>query len=185
MTTPVVTLTPADRMPDEMWRLYRESFPPDERRDEAMLAGLICSGTVSLLLISADDSGSPLGFATVWRLPLAGGGEVRYVEHLATLPVCRGRGIGGMAVSRLLHDGPLVLEVEPEGEEMADRRIGFYRRHGMTLHDGYDYWQPPYSPELNGLAMRLMTGGAEFDRPRLDEVRDALYRYVYRYASGD
>lgn len=167
-------------MPEAMWQLYRDSFPVEERRDEVDLQQLIESGVIDLRLIVEPVSGHPVGFVTLWSLPLSTGTVVNYVEHLAILPDLRGCGVGSMAVREIVRLGvPVVLEVEPPEDVQALRRISFYQRNGLELHPDFDYWQPPYGPGLNGLSLCLMSCGVSAQE--LGPVRDLLYKYVYKY----
>ena len=60
---------------------------------------------------------------------------------------------------------PLVLEVElPETSTEAERRVRFYERCGLTAHEDFPYWQPPYRQDLPEVPMMLMSSGEIPDR---------------------
>lgn len=141
-------------------KLYLESFPPEERRSWEAIVAPAEDGCPRLRAIYAD--GSLAGLVTTWELA-----DAVYVEHLATDPALRGRGIGEAAVRALVAEAAprgLLLEVEPESADnpMAARRIGFYRRCGLDLLP-YDYVQPPYGPGLPWVELRLMSSDSRLD----------------------
>lgn len=154
--------------------LMVRSFPPEEYRDLEELRRfternmLFCNNIVC-------DGAEPVGLVTWWNF-----GEFRYVEHLAMSPELRNGGYGGAVLELLqsLLPGPVVLEVEIPEEEMAVRRVEFYRRHGFVLW-GSEYMQPPYRRGDEPLPMRLMVRG-DLDCGRdFDTVRGLIYREVY------
>lgn len=156
---------------ERMVRLYTEAFPADERRDSEDLERRIERGDIALHLIMHD--GQQAGFITTWNL-----GEVTYVEHFATEPWARGRGIGrgALEIMKTQSEKPLLLEVEPpETGDMATRRIGFYRRCGFDVVST-DYVQPPYGPGKNAVALYLMATTAN---PDLQHIVRELHKRVY------
>ena len=74
---------------------------------------------------------------------------------------------------------PLVIEVETPDNELSIRRIGFYRRNGMRLWEGYDYMQPPYRPAGNALPMLLMSSGDIDPQADYTDVVSTIHRKVY------
>lgn len=171
-----LTISRARVMPDRMRKLYNDAFPEEERRPQADLDSKISDGKITLWLLHADDA--DLGFLTVHELPSG----VNYVEHFAVDSSLRGAGIGSAALSLFaaMEPGPIVLEAEPAGTNpMASRRIGFYRRQGFDLWEDYPYKQPPYSPGMPEVELRLMTRGipVDFDIHSLaTEIRREVYR---------
>ncbi len=134
-------------MPDDVRALYEDAFPVEERR-------LWNPRPAGLRLHEAyDDSGVFKGFITTWLLP----GDVTYVEHLAIHPDMRGHGVGGEIIDAL--PGKVILEVELPLTHEAQRRIGFYERHGFVAATECEYVQPPYAPGLPSVPMLLMCRG--------------------------
>lgn len=166
-----ITLSPpsAGRLP-ALRQLYLDSFPPEERRPWEEIADP--SRLPRLLAIVLSD-GSTAGFVTIW--PFA---AFTYIEHLATDPGLRGRGIGAQVMAALsTAHAPLLLEVErPAGlGSIEARRIGFYRRCGLHLLD-HDYIQPPYAPGLPSVPLLLMSTDPALDAPA---AAATLHREVY------
>jgi len=160
-------------------RVYLSSFPDGERRDWCDLRSKADDRSHPLSLYTiTDDSGVPVGLITVWNFS-----EFFYVEHFAVDSAARGGGLGGRALDETLamlgNGKPVVLEVEPPTGgygPVAERRVGFYRRHGFTDFPHYNYIQPPYSPGLPSLPLMLMSTCAGVD---LDMVSATLHREVY------
>jgi hypothetical protein len=68
--------------------------------------------------------------------------------------------------------------VEMPEEEMAQRRINFYKRQGFVLWEK-PYLQPPYRPGDDYLPMLLMAHG-NLERERdFETVKNSIYREVY------
>ena len=68
--------------------------------------------------------------------------------------------------------------VEMPEEEMAIRRINFYKRQGFTLWEK-PYMQPPYKSGDDYLPMLLMAyGDLECDKD-FEQVKKCIYREVY------
>lgn len=138
-----------------LMELYVEAFPPEERRP---LSQMPPADPAFTFYAVGDDA----GLLTAWRFP-----DFTYVEHFAVYPELRGHGIGSQALAAL--PGTVLLEVEPpECSEQARRRIEFYRRNGFRLLD-VDYVQPPYSPGLPSVPLRLMVRG------ELEDVEVAVF----------
>lgn len=158
---------------DTALSLYIESFPPEERRpwDDIILRSTQCQQRFQLLGIYIDSVFA--GLITIWQFP-----SFRYVEHFATSPSMRSRGIGAEALAALISHSasPIVLEVElPETSPLARRRIDFYSRCGFIPHPEYKYIQPPYSADLPAVPLMLMTTAPI----NLDDVSLTLHRHVY------
>lgn len=156
-------------------RLFVSAFPEDERRDlVAQRHNVDCNPFFRCML--AEDGGQPVGFFTCWDF-----GAYCYGEHFATDPVCRNQGYGSRILPAVLAyiGKPLVFEVEMPDNEISRRRIGFYRRNGMHLWEGYDYVQPSYRPEGNTLPMLLMASDGLNLATDFSSVVRTIHREVY------
>lgn len=168
-------------------RLWLASFPRNERRDtDAQRYNTDMRTNFHCLL--AEDDGKPVGFITYWHF-----GDFCYGEHLATDPACRNKGYGAQILSTLNaklsplntqlspHNAPMpfVLEVEMPTDDLARRRIAFYKRNGFTLWDRYAYIQPPYRPADKPLPMLLMAWGNIDPAQRFPYVKATIHRHVY------
>ena len=157
-----------------MEELLVESFPPEEYRElEHLREYTDRIGNFHNNIIFDDDL--PIGFITYWDFD-----GFYYVEHFAVDPAQRNGGHGKNVLNYLceLLQHPIVLEVEMPEEEMAQRRINFYKRQGFVLWEK-PYLQPPYRPGDDYLPMLLMAhGNLECERD-FETVKNSIYREVY------
>ncbi|MDE6320846.1 MAG: GNAT family N-acetyltransferase [Muribaculaceae bacterium] len=153
--------------------LYEGSFPVEERRPWDDFAARALDGNPYFNVSVAQKDGRIVGFISTWRLPTA-----LYVEHFAVDSAMRGQGIGGEMIDRLVASTtlPLILEVEHPDNEMARRRIDFYRRHGFSVVEEVDYVPPPYGRNLPEVPMLLMSTRALED---VDTDIRLLHQIVY------
>ena len=155
--------------------LMKDAFPPEERRPLAEQRDYADHNPLFRPHVVLDN-GKFAGLLNFWQLD-----GFLYAEHLATLPALRGGGLGKRIMEQFIQLAgqlPIVLEVEPPTDDLKRRRIGFYQRCGFTLWER-TYTQPPYSPALPAIPLRLMVHG------QLDETRDfthichEIYHHVY------
>lgn len=135
----------------EAWKLYKKSFPPEERRQLRTQKKIMDNPLYHFEMIT--EKGEFIGFILWWGFE-----DVRYIEHLATLPSLRGKGYGLQALTRFLaqSDIPVLLEVEHPTTEISKRRIGFYERIGFVLNK-HAYQHPPYKKGGQYISFMLMT----------------------------
>lgn len=163
----------ADPHWEEWQTIYCSSFPIEEQRPiesiERLIAGEERFDAQALL-----HDGRCIGLLTSWQFD-----TFIYIEHFAVAPKLRSSGYGSKALREFIDTRalPIVLEAEPPTDPMAIRRIGFYERNGFVLYD-YDYYQPPYSPDRQGIPLQLM-GNIPEDEARPDKIARTLHREVY------
>ena len=71
------------------------------------------------------------------------------------------------------------LEVEPPTEEMAKRRIEFYKRIGFVLNE-YPYMQPSLGEGKNPIPLMIMSYKEPLTKESFENIRKVLYREVYK-----
>lgn len=154
-------------------KTYVDSFPPEERRDFALIKDLILTDVFTAYALLCDSQ--YVGFITIWQLD-----DFTYVEHFAIDESARNGGIGGKVLKQFLTDWdkPIVLEVELPVEEMSKRRVGFYERLGFVL-DHNEYQQPPYQVGGECLDMHLMSFGDIDLNTEFERIKRSLHQYVY------
>lgn len=159
---------------DSIWAIMETSFPVDERRPVAMQRDVWSNSRFHCYVLEED--GQILGFMTIWQFE-----GWAYGEHLAVNPALRNQGLGSRILQQVLQqiEGPLCLEVEPPDTDMARRRIDFYKRNGFFLN-AYPYIQPAYAPDQNPVPLLIMTTEGPIDETTYENMRDTLYREVYR-----
>lgn len=168
-----IPLRPDAEHTEKACKLYESAFPECERRPtEAWLALMKNEPDFHVMAIGTESLF--VGFLTYWQMS----GYV-YVEHFAIMPEARGGGIGEHMMWQFLQEHPrLVLEAEPPTDEMARRRIAFYRRCGLEMSER-PYEQPPYYPEAPSVPLVLMSTNPAWLEARFEEVRRAIARKVY------
>lgn len=153
---------------------YRASFPIDEQRPIESIIALM--GKKSQFTVSAltDEKDAFVGLLTSWKFD-----SFVYIEHFAICPTLRSSGYGTQTLKAFVESCtlPVVLEVEPPTDEMTRKRIQFYQRNGFTVYD-YEYYQPPYTPDLQGVVLRLMATVPE-NKDFATIVAHTLHSVVY------
>lgn len=159
---------------DYMERLMVSSFPEEEYRRLEELREYTDTLPDFYNNIIFDGE-TPVGFVSYWDL-----GFFCYIEHFAIDSAKRNGGYGQKLLAHLhkRNDKPFVLEVELPEEEMAQRRINFYKRQGYTLWNE-EYFQPPYRPGYRNLPMLLMANGALESSQDFERVKERIHKTVY------
>lgn len=157
-----------------MEELLIAAFPPEEYRELHNLREYT-DRTDNFHNNILFDGETPIGFITYWDFD-----TFYYFEHFAINPALRNGGYGKKVLNFLCEklQRPIVLEVEAPVEEMAQRRINFYKRHGFLLWKK-EYQQPSYKPGDPFLPMYLMVHGSLQCEQDFNEVRQRIYKEVY------
>lgn len=156
--------------------LLVKSFPQEEYRELSVLKEY--TDTIPAFYNNIIHSnGEPVGFITYWDLE-----DFYYVEHFAIDPNQRNGGYGRKLLDYLSQklDKPIALEVELPNEEMAQRRINFYKRQGYVLWEN-EYFQPPYRLGFDVLPMYLMVQGNLDSEKDFEKVKTSIHRTVYNF----
>ena len=152
--------------------IYLSAFPREERRELSSIQWLL-EHEESYHLIAIHLDGEVVGMFAYWDLS-----ELVYIEYFAMDANLRGGGLGSKALAQMIeHIGnrKVIFEVELPSNEIAMRRIDFYKRFNFTLWETVPYEQPPYRKEDSWLPMLLMTNGIE---PSIGDIT-ILQRRVY------
>lgn len=153
---------------------YTSSFPVEEQRPIDSIISLILKEKRFKAMILLNESNHFIGFITTWKFA-----SFIYIEHFALSSVYRSRGYGSQALRSFIQKNslPIVLEVEPPIDAFSQRRIRFYERCGFTVYN-YDYTQPPYTPDLSSVSLRLM--GTLPMTLSVEHVASTLHQEVYK-----
>lgn len=157
-----------------MESLLKTAFPKEEYRDLEDLRNYTDDVKIFYNNIILEEN-RPIGFITYWDLD-----DFYYAEHFAIDPNLRNGGYGKKVIEALCNalDKSVVLEVEHPTEEMAERRINFYKRQGFELWVN-DYQQPPYRKGDDFLPMYIMTyGNLSLDKD-YEKIKKRIYKNVY------
>ncbi|MEJ8591269.1 GNAT family N-acetyltransferase [Riemerella anatipestifer] len=134
----------------EIYQSYINTFPKDERRDEADFWALTRKEFSPIREITRGEAS--VGYIIVWDLSLC-----LFVEHFEIYTPFRNQNLGSQVLNYLKNKFPLiVLESEPDSlGELASRRLNFYQRNGFTVLDK-SYIQPAYSEDKMPINMYLL-----------------------------
>lgn len=159
---------------DYMENLLISSFPEDEYRELGELKEYTDHKPIFFNNIIFNED-KPVGFITYWDLK-----DFYYIEHFAIDPNQRNGGYGQKILYYLsgIMDKPIVLEVEHPIEEIARRRINFYKRQGFELWEN-EYFQPPYKIGYNNLPMYLMVKNGLDSKRDFEAVKNKIHKTVY------
>lgn len=160
---------------DQVYDLMSESFPKSEYRTYDGQLDLL-SNPLYQLYGRFNEKKQIDGFIASWEFSC-----FRFVEHLAVNPTLRGGGIGSKLVIDYLRKDlskTVVLEVEHPHEEMAQRRIGLYKKLGFQVNN-YTYAQPALRKGEAELPLLIMSYPALLSPIEFDHVKHLLYTKVY------
>ena len=164
---------------DELIKLYLESFPENQRRSVSEFKALLGSDDrfhCNAVLLNNEL----VAFYNYWDFE-----DFYFVEHLALEPPLRGYKLGEKIINlvRKNLNLPLVLEVEPiDASEWGSRRIEFYHRLGFQIIP-QKYKQPPYRKGDNFILLHLMCDYPEFAEENFENIKEIIYKNVYRVGS--
>jgi ribosomal protein S18 acetylase RimI-like enzyme len=154
--------------------IYKKSFPIEEQRPTESMERLLAEENRYRISALLNEESEPIGLLTSWNL-----GTFTYIEHFAIAPAFRSQGYGTWALKAFIHSlsSPMVLEVEPPIDDTTQQRIQFYQRNGLILYE-YNYFQPPYTAEQEGVVLRLM-GSIPENKDFVTNVSYLLHKEVY------
>ena len=154
--------------------LYISSFPTGQRDSfEGLMLQFDTEKDCSIYQIKIENT--VVGFFTLWRFT-----AFSYLEHIATMPNFRCKGMGKEVLS-LITSGqktPLLLEIEKPHDELSLRRLRFYERNGFHLIP-VQYSHPCQDRNNPGAALLLMANRPDMELETLQGFVNTLYRRVY------
>lgn len=163
---------------EQMWSIYVDSFPMEERRDISGQRRILENPLYHLHPLR--HHGEVVGFVALWDIK-----QFVFVEHLAIKRTIRGHGYGSQTIKRLTAKySHIVLEVESPTTQIARRRIHFYQKHGFHLNP-YKYDQPPYVAGQASVPLLLMTFPKPVDMEQFHCIEKTLRTVVYGGATSN
>ncbi len=160
---------------DQLFHLYVEAFPQEERRDIDQLKYLIENQT-KMHFNAIEYAGELCGLFIYWDF-----GSFFYLEHFAVLPEKRNKKIGEQVLDYAAQQmkAPRILEVEPASNEITARRINYYRRNGYEILEK-NYIQPSYRKDsVMGIPLWVMGNPETIQPDLLKEYIQTIKREVY------
>jgi ribosomal protein S18 acetylase RimI-like enzyme len=158
----------------EIYAIMESSFPASECRTFEAQKALLKHPSYRIIT-EKNEQGKAVAFLAGWEFA-----HFRFVEHIAVDSCIRGGGLGKKLMSSFISqsDKPVVLEVEPPGDEWTRRRIGFYERLGFHLNH-FDYVQPPLREGQADLRLQIMSYPGALAEQDFAPFKKILYTEVY------
>lgn len=134
-----------------IWRIYRDSFPLHEQRQEQHQQAKMLDPNFHCQIFR--QNGKILGFIFWWEC-----NELVYIEHFAINPALRGQNYGSHLLATFCKTvgRNVILEIDPPEDEVSIRRLRFYQTLGFCLND-YPHVHPAYQPSYEGHVLRVLS----------------------------
>lgn len=169
---------------EEIYAIYQAAFPAAERRTKEGQRAVLGNPAYRMRGICEPEDGGAEGalcaFIGYWELESG-----IFLEHLATVESCRGKGYGRMLIEECIQEGrekgkPLFLEIEPvdEADPMTGRREAFYHRCGFFTNDFY-YEQMPLKEGDKPIPLWVMSWPKAMEEKGFLPYKREIYREVY------
>ncbi|OIP82620.1 MAG: hypothetical protein AUK44_07325 [Porphyromonadaceae bacterium CG2_30_38_12] len=161
---------------EELYSLYTHAFPIFQRRSWAGIEQVFNKKpNFSCNIIKQDDVF--VGLLSYWTFD-----KFVYIEHFAIHPNFQNKGIGSDVMKQFMQQIslPIVIETETPRNIQANQRINFYERLGFYIIPEF-YMQPPYDNGQVILSMLIMTTDYHFVSKHFQQVKNTLYKEVYKY----
>ncbi|MEG0614393.1 MAG: GNAT family N-acetyltransferase [Oscillospiraceae bacterium] len=157
-----------------IYEIMRNAFPPTETRSQNGQLSLIEHKYYKIYIKRQNNE--IIGFLSIWEFDGA-----NFIEHFAIDENCRSGGIGSKMLKEYLDFStkPVFLEVEPPDNEIAARRIEFYKRLGFYLND-YEYFQPPMRIGQPPLPLKIMTYPAAIEEELFKHYKKTAAEIAYK-----
>jgi GNAT superfamily N-acetyltransferase len=178
----------SDALVRKVWMIAEASFPPEERETCPVFLQSIENGRS--VLYTAGFRDSIVGFT---KLTPLGQSRIYLMEYLAVVENIRNQGLGSQILTFVRNDlsaqpdAGILLEVEPplavsgKEQELRQRRIRFYQRHGAALIMDYDAYRMPNLAGEGSLWMHLMWLPVKEDcQPSTSLTLAGLIKLIYQ-----
>lgn len=161
---------------DEVFEIMKKSFPRDEYRDYDEQKALIKKDNYHVYGLLNEEN-KIKAFIALYLL-----NDLAFIEHFAVAERYRNQGLGQLILNeiRSLIDIPLCLEVELPYNDLAKRRIAFYKRNGFFLNE-YPYMQPAFSSSRNPITLYLMTSNQSLNEEQFMKVKQNIMKNIYHH----
>lgn len=160
---------------DSFYKLMKEAFPSEERRNYEDQKRLLSEEAYSITS-HKDDNENIKAFIASWEFD-----DFVFIEHFAVSSKMRCNGVGTSMIKDYLSkcNKPIFLEVELPENYISIRRIEFYKRLGFHLND-YDYLQPPLQKQHVFLPLKIMSYPKRAEDKEFIDFRNVVYDKVYK-----
>lgn len=130
----------SDRFYKQFYDIYAVSFPKHEQRSLQQQKDAFSHEQYHLLCFLTEKDVA--AFIAYWDFD-----DHIYIEHLAVNNAMRSKQIGTSVLRDFIqkkHPQPVILEIDPLMDEVAERRWQFYRKLDFVLND-YVHYHPSYT----------------------------------------
>ena len=161
---------------DSVFQIIEASFPEDEYRTYDEQKALLDNEAYEVYTVLNYDDNTIKSFIAVLEFDY-----FVFIEHFAVNPTHRNNGVGSEFLRKFvrMQEKIVCLEVEPPDNEMASRRIGFYKRNNFFLNK-YPYTQPPISVGKNPVNLLIMTYGRYINNMEFAKIKKEIFTQVYK-----
>lgn len=168
----LVRITMDDPGFQEALYLYETAFPYEERRDMPEQRRIMAHPDYHFTLLTQD--GQMMGIVLYWQTE-----TFLFLEHLATKPTLRGKGLGSAVLALLKEKGlPIILEIEPPTDEITMRRRDFYLRNGFHMTE-HHHIQAKFRHDDEDLVLKILSFPTKVDKGQYD----SFHRYMLQHIS--
>lgn len=159
---------------DTIYELLKQCFPSDEYRTYDQQRALLDNPYYQIYVLS-DENKQIKAFMAIFEFE-----QIAHIEHFAVNPLYRNNGLGSKMLKDVvaLLNKRVCLEVELPDNELASRRIDFYKRNNFYLNE-YPYMQPPMSLGKKAIPLLLMTTQSKLTEEEFNKLKTLLYTEVY------
>ena len=165
----LLNASPDRRMLRKIKRLYKKSFPKEERKPFSVILQKQKEGTAEILAAESWRH-DLLGFAVTALYK-----DLVLVDYLAVEPLCQGQGVGSLMLKELEEHYPnrrILLEIE-DPEDLSDnqqdrlRRLAFYKKNGFE-HAGFKVY-------LFGIKMPVLIKNGSVSYEEYHSIYDEVF----------
>lgn len=162
---------------EKAWEIYNYSFPKHEKRTLKTQALFLKDEDYFCCGIMKDEN--LCGIIFYWRFK-----SKLYIEHLAVAKEYRGLGVGTEVLEHLkLHGKNIIFEVDPQVDEVAKRRVRFYKRLGFK-ENTYEYYHPPLSEKGAPYRLEVMSYPSELEDAEFKDFTKFINSKPVMYKDG-
>ena len=160
----------------QVWNLYVDSFPKNERRDIAGQAHILKLKNYYCQSVYKDEL--CVGLLFWWDFK-----TLKYIEHLAIIPTRQNEGLGSLIMKNFLNQDNsklILLEVEPPITEIQKKRVQFYKKLDFKMN-GYNYMQPAYQKTTKPIPLTLLTFPSLLNNENYQEFITTCHSEIYSH----
>lgn len=163
------------------WKVYQNSFPLCEQRQEAQHIEAMSDPAFNCNVITDDDKF--IGIMMWWDWTSSSGMPMRFIEHFATDSSLRGGGYGARALQLLIgnSDRLTMLEIDPPEDEISRRREGFYMRNGLATNTDHLHIHPSFRKSTQPHQLMVMSYPRLINKDEFIEFRRFNLGHVLTY----